>query len=244
MPSLAELRRDYSSQRLSLRAGLVQAARLIWAGLRHSSTAYDRASVPGFVDQLVPLVHEGQAQEVSLTVAMLRELSLLRTGVPTPDVDLSKLEGRQGGVSLDDVYARPFVWLWTDLKNGKPFEDALDDAADRLGKSIEADLQLASRNAADAVIDADRRTIGFKRVLSDRPNHCPLCVVASTNHYRKGDLLPIHPGCGCGVEPVYADADWDDTLNRQVADAYADAIRNQEIAVTEHGEYGPYLIAA
>ncbi|MEV0823844.1 hypothetical protein [Nonomuraea rubra] len=244
MATLAQLRRDYSGQRLSLRAGLVQAARLVWEALRHSPTAYDRASVPGFVGQLVPLVREGQGQEVALTVAMLRELSLLRTGVPTPDVDLSRLEGRQGGVSLDEVYARPFVWLWTDLKNGKPFEVALDDAADRLGKSIEADLQLASRNAADAVIDADRRVIGFKRVLSERPTHCPLCAVASTNHYRRGDLLPIHPGCGCGVEPVYESGDWDDDLNRQVADAYAEAIRNQQVAVLDHGEYGPYLVAA
>ncbi|WP_162795869.1 hypothetical protein [Nonomuraea lactucae] len=198
----------------------------------------------GFVDQLVPLVREGQAQEVSLAVAMLRELSLLLTGAPTPDVDLSGLEGRQGGVSLDEVYARPFVWLWTDLKHGKSFEVALDNAADRLGKSVEADLQLASRNAANAVIDADRRVIGFKRVLSERPNHCPLCVVASTNRYRKGGLLPIHPGCGCGVEPVYAEGDWDDDLNRQVAHAYAEAIRNQQIAVLDHGEYGPYLVAS
>jgi hypothetical protein len=41
----------------------------------------------------------------------------------------------------------------------------------------------------------------YRRVLRG-PHSCAKCIIASTRRYRKSELLPIHPGCDCDVEPV------------------------------------------
>ena len=41
----------------------------------------------------------------------------------------------------------------------------------------------------------------YRRVLTGREN-CALCLVASTQRYWVEDLLPIHPGCDCNVQPL------------------------------------------
>ncbi|WP_343955657.1 hypothetical protein, partial [Nonomuraea longicatena] len=79
---------------------------------------------------------------------------------------------------------------------------------------------------------------------SDKPNHCDLCVIAATNTYRKRDLMPIHPACGCSVEPIYSTDDEDAELDRRVAEAYKRAAKDVQLRVIDHGEYGPYLQAA
>ncbi|WP_344580459.1 hypothetical protein [Nonomuraea roseoviolacea] len=130
------------------------------------------------------------------------------------------------------------------MSNDKPLADAVDLAAYRLERSVESDLQIASRNTSDAVMEADRRVTGYRRVLSDKPNHCDLCVIAATNTYRKRDLMPIHPACSCTVEPIYSTDDEDAELDRRIAEAYERAIKQTKVAVLDHGEYGPYLQAA
>jgi hypothetical protein len=160
-------------------------------------------------------------------------------------VRLDRVPGRANGIDLQDVYTRPFVWTWTEMGQGKPAADAVDMAAYRLQRSVETDLELVGRNTAHTVIEADRRVIGYKRVLSDKPNHCDLCVLASTNTYRRGELLPIHPACGCTVEPLYLDgSNAEASIDRRIEEAYERAARNTRIAVSDHGEYGPYLQAA
>ncbi|MEQ4716080.1 hypothetical protein [Nonomuraea sp. B19D2] len=131
------------------------------------------------------------------------------------------------------------------MSNDKPLADAVDLTAYRLQRAVETDLELTGRNTANAVMEADRRVIGYKRVLSDKPNHCDLCVIASTNTYRRGDLLPIHPACGCTVEPIYLDGSQEEaSLDRRIEEAYRQAAERTQIAVLDHGEYGPYLQAA
>jgi hypothetical protein len=153
--------------------------------------------------------------------------------------------GRANGADLQDVYTRPFVWTWSELGDDKPLADAVDMAAYRLQRSVETDLELTGRNTAAAVMEADRRVTGYKRVLSDKPNHCDLCVIAATNTYKRGDLLPIHPACGCSVEPIYADGDQTEAeLDARIEAAYRQAAERTQIAVLDHGEYGPYLQAA
>ncbi|WP_433253201.1 hypothetical protein ACQPYK_09405 [Streptosporangium sp. CA-135522] len=159
-------------------------------------------------------------------------------------IDLSRIRGRVNDVPLEDVYTRPFHRLWTDLSKGKRYNDAVQAEASRLAKSIETDLQLASRSAAQAAMEADERIVGYKRVLSDKPNHCPLCVVAATNTYSRGDLMPIHPACGCSVDPVYEGSNGSHFLDDEVSNAYKRALEAGSIAVSDHGEYGPYLQAA
>lgn len=50
-----------------------------------------------------------------------------------------------------------------------------------------------------------RRVIGYRRVLTGRS--CVFCAAAATKVYRRGDLMPLHAHCDCGVAPVYGTAD-------------------------------------
>ena len=95
----------------------------------------------------------------------------------------------------------------------------------------------------------------YRRVLTGREN-CALCVVASTQRYYRGDLLPIHPGCDCGVQPLppglAVNQVIDEDLLEQVHQITADRLGVSDrggrtpdyrklLTVSEHGEYGPTL---
>jgi hypothetical protein len=232
--------RAHTRAQARLRQTLVQRILNLWHGLG----SWDRVDIPKFAPRAARLVRAGQLQEGRLMLGYLDRVSRAKTGRKSPTVNVDKVPGRANGADLEDVYTRPFVWTWTDMSNDKPLADAVDMAAYRLERSVQTDLQLAARNTAHAVMDADRRVIGYKRVLSDKPNHCPLCVVASTNKYRKKDLLPIHPACGCTVEPIYLDGSQTEaSIDRRVEEALKRA-KDQKIVVLDHGEYGPYLQAA
>lgn len=104
---------------------------------------------------------------------------------------------------------------------------------------------------------------GYRRVLSSNPNHCALCVLASTRRYRRGNLMAIHPGCGCTVAPIFSVEDPGPVLDgstaqeihniirRDLGDKYEDAsggrladsgVLYRDIVVTnDHGELGPVL---
>lgn len=237
---LARVRLAHSRARSALRTRLVRRILDLWGGLG----SWNRADVPRFAPPAARLVRAGQIQEGRLALDYMDRVSRLRTGRPSPTVPVDRVPGRRGGVELGDVYARPFVWTWTEMADDTPLAEAVDLAAYRLERSVEADLQIAHRNTADAVMEADRRVIGYRRVLSDKPNHCDLCVLAATNTYRKSDLMPIHPACGCTVEPIYSSADEDAELDRRVAEAYERAAKDVKLRVIDHGEYGPYLQAA
>ncbi len=213
----------------------------MWRGL---SSHRDDQIGPWLAD-VVPIVRGGQQQEVRWALETYDKVSRETTGQPAPVIDLAAVRGRVNDVSLETVYTRPFHRVWTDLADGKPYPAAVEAVADKLGRAVEADLQLAARGAVAAAIDADEHVIGYRRVLSDRDNHCALCVVAATNTYKREDLLPIHPSCACSVEQIYGTAeDIEDALNDQVASAYERALTEGRISVTEHEEYGPYLQAA
>lgn len=73
----------------------------------------------------------------------------------------------------------------------------------------------------DAVAAADvpqvgevREIVGYRRTLTGRS--CMFCAAASTRIYRRGDLMPLHAHCDCGVAPVLIGADPAFALNAQV----------------------------
>ena len=83
-----------------------------------------------------------------------------------------------------------------------------------------------------------------------------MCVVASTQRYHRGDLMPMHPGCDCGVQPLppglAASQVIDEDLLEQVHQITADRLGVSDrggrtpdyrklLTVREHGEYGPTL---
>lgn len=191
------------------------------------------------------------------------------------------------GVPPEVVYARPFTEIWRVLAEDQALreellEEARQDGDDGrvaelqaqavedkpLTKAVTAgekrarllgvtDLELAEREAARQVLTTDDRAPRFyERVLTGDEN-CGLCVVASTQRYRRAELLPIHPGCDCVVRPLPDDARH--VVDTQLLEAAHEAIAarfgisdrsarqidyRKILLVRQHGELGPVLTVA
>ncbi len=140
----------------------------------------------------MPRVQAGQIAVAQITDAYLAAYT------DSPAAGVIDLSNTRGGVTLEEVYHRPATQLYTELSNGKPFNAALDIATARLLGLIATDLQLAMTHQAQASTMGGRKM--YQRTLTGREN-CALCTIASTQRYFVKDLMPIHPGCDCGIAP-------------------------------------------
>lgn len=190
----------YAAQQQATRAMIAAYLNALWARL----TSWRTPDADRFAAQAAPIVTGGQQRMAALTAAYLEQM--VRTNGGTPGrLDLSGLtDADLRGVPATEVYQRPFRQIWTDLSQGKPLDEAVTSAGHRLQSLVATDLQLAKTHTAQRVLSGSDKVIGSRRVLNgDRS--CALCVLASTRVYSKSELLPIHPGCDCGVEPLFGD---------------------------------------
>lgn len=174
--------------------------------------------------------------------------------VPSSLLDVST-EVLRNGVTASEVYRRPFVEVYTALSKGEQMTDAIAAGARRVQSIASTDVQLARREAGRQNRMSNEGIVGYRRVLTGSEN-CALCYVASTQRYRKSDLLPIHPGCDCGEMPIFGNQDPGQVLDQYnldrahelvqqrfgVSDRAARApIDYRDIKIQEHGELGPLL---
>lgn len=161
----------------------------------------------------------------------------------------------RNGTPPATVYARPFVDVWTALGDfDLDLEEALVRGETRINELVDTDLSLTHDWTVRDLI-GQTRVVGYRRVLVGSTN-CALCIVASTQRYRTGQLKGIHPGCNCVVRPIIGDDDAPHVLDGDllaqvhkeiaakfgVSDRAARKIDYRKILLTrEHGEYGPTL---
>lgn len=190
MPSPATTAHIEAERRI--RVQTTQALAAIWRRL----PGYDEQDVAEWLARALPVVLAGQRASVSITNAYLARV----LGAPPAAVDLEQLTGAgvRNGVAPAEVYRRPFVTVWTSLQNGTPWTDAVAAGLARATATAAMDVQLAMRATAQDTMQRAGVTT-YSRVPDG--NACPLCVVASMNVYKTGDLMPIHNHCGCGVAP-------------------------------------------
>lgn len=192
------------------------------------------AEVAAWVRAVTPAVLAGQRQISMLTIAQLVATARLAgaevtvPAIPANEITVAELRG----VPVADVYRRPAVTTWTGLSNGLTLDEAVERGARRAVNLAVTDLQLAKTHTAQRVIAADDQVVGYRRVLTGFES-CGLCAVASTQRYRKGDLMPIHPGCDCGVAPIYGAEDPGHIINAERLDATHDVIRETFGAYSE-----------
>lgn len=228
--------------------------------------AWNEADVPRFIAATLPVVAAGQRRTVSLTDAYLARVTNTRTvGLPVDDLVGAAV---RNGADPADVYRRPFVQLWSGLKAGQQFSDALSAAGSRVAATASTDVSLSMRASADAfdeAADFEERIVGWERVLD--PDACAFCATASTQRYKSANLDPLHANCQCGIAPVFAENDRSiKDFNRQVlanikeANAGRDApywearhfrvdgqtgdVILPEVSVHTHGELGATLADA
>lgn len=213
-----------------------------------------------FVTSVVPRVIAGQLRLASLTEAYLASVAAeVLGGRPEPvgvAADLIEYAALRNGIPPQIVYTRPFVTARKALADGAPISQALADGAARLDATVHADLQLAERKSAFEVVQADDRITGFRRVLrpaASKSGSCGLCLAASSQRYKREDLLPIHNRCHCAVMPIFGSRDEALKINKERF-AEADRLAREEgqrrgatrrqlanVRVREHGELGPVL---
>jgi len=168
------------------------------------------------------------------------------------DLDLS-MSALRNGANVNQVYGRPFVQMRMALAKGESFTDALALGSRTADSFARTEVQLSRRQASLFARKANDNIVGFLRTLSGSEN-CALCYVASTQRYRKGDLLPIHPACDCGEMPIYGDSDPGQVIDRQLLDKSHEAVGQRfgidlggrdpdyrKIMIRDHGEMGPML---
>lgn len=215
------------------------------------------ADIERFTAVVVPVILGAQRQMASLTDAYIAAVLSDMLGATVRPVGGEPPVGSvvRGGTEPAEVYARPIRTVWRTLADGQDVPAALKAGRLRLWQLTTTDLQLAKTHAAARSMAADGRVAGYRRVLKGSRS-CGLCVVASTQRYHKARLMPIHPGCDCGVVPIVGGTDPGHVLNESRLENVHDAIQQRfgvsdrsarvpdyrDVLVThEHGELGPVL---
>lgn len=243
MPSLSDLRSAYVRLTTATRDQLVEFGTTVWEQLPD----YRDANINAFVSAVAPRVRASQIRVAQLTAALLREQG------GSPAVARAVLS-QMRSVPVEEEYRRPAVQVYTELAAGKSFDESVKAGLDRLVSLLTTDVQLAKTHQARASL-AGSGFRYYRRVLTGMEN-CALCTIASTQRYHVADLMPIHPGCDCGIEAV--DAGWDpgQVLDSQLLEDTH--LRVQEsagfqdrggrdpdyrdlIVTHEHGDLGPVL---
>lgn len=226
-----------------------------YALLAWGSSGYRDADVNRLVQLLVPKVQAGQLKVANLTASYIASIATLKAGrtVAAVPVDRALVLGARG-IEAAEVYRRPAVTVYTALAAGKTFTEASTVGRERLRSIVGMDLQLSKTHQARRSLEPSGFS-AFRRTLTGREN-CAMCLIASTQRYFKEDLMPIHPGCDCGVEPLsereavsqVIDPELLEQTHNWVADFAGEADRGgrapdyrQLIVAREHGEYGPTL---
>lgn len=202
-----------------LRDAVARALEDIWRGL----PGYDRANVDEWLAKALPVVTGGQRASVAVTQAYLaRALERQPLGLSPEDVVGPAL---RAGAAPEEVYQRPFVTLWDKLGQGQPFADAFGAALSRVTSTGRMDVQLAMRSTLGAVQSVDEAVQGYQRVAD--ADACAFCTEVDGAILRNGDAMPLHNGCGCGVEVLT-------TVRRATKPP-------KTVAIHQHGELGPVL---
>lgn len=252
LDSLNRLTEAYDSQVHAIRQQITAFGQAYWDSLPH----YRTSAVEDMIEAITPRVTAGQLRIADLTRAYLAQCAReLGWKVVLTPIDQDEIRGARG-VDPRVVYRRPAVDVYTALAAGKPLPQAAAEGRLRLTQLIGGDMQLAKVHASrQSMRGYPEEGQFYRRVLTGREN-CALCVVASTQRYYRGDLLPIHPGCDCDVQPLppglAVNQVIDEGLLEQVHQITADRLgvsdrggRNPDyrklLTVSEHGEYGPTL---
>ena len=239
------------------RDSLVRAVRARIAALLRPAPTRDFYTARGqrdLAEQMAALDRIASVSVANQTVAYLDAVAR-QVGQPTPK-RVEPLPDRPRGVDPVEAWMRPFEQFRYEYAKSKDEEAARASMLRRVDLMVGDDAGLAMRIAARDHGDAAPTVIGQRRVVHpevSKGGTCGLCLVASDQLYRKGELLPLHNGCLCTVAEVFEDADPGDSLNglslKQIYAAAGGSTARAELQrvryrISEHDELGPQLVAA
>ena len=252
-----EVARQFTALFATLRASIVQQLYALWFGMDN----YRDSDLDDWLELSLPIVQAGQETAVTATstyVQMQLDLAGAESQLIIPPYELVTGSAIRNGVPPEEVYARPFVDVWTALSRGKDIAEAIEAGAERLRQLVETDIQLSHTHTARSIFSNTAGIKGFRRVPTGAYT-CALCMIASTQRYRSFDLMPIHPGCDCRVAPIVSEDTIPRVVDKETLERIHEAIQRQFgisardareidyrkiLLVENHGEYGPTLTVA
>lgn len=201
MPA-TQLDRNYDRAVADVRTKVMSYALRSWNGLG----SYREADAERLIAALVPRVEAGQKRIAELTDGYLSRVAADQLGIGIARGEVASVTTADlRGVPADVVYQRPFATTYNSLSNNSTVTAAISAGAERLADIVSTGLQLAKTHSARQAMTRTGVKL-FQRTLTGREN-CALCVIASTQRYHKSKLMPIHPGCDCGVKSFVGDPD-------------------------------------
>ena len=208
---------------------------------------YRDETLPEWLSAVVPLIKAAQRTQVDITVAYLsRALDRPVEGFTADDV----MSMYRAGVSHEDVYTRPYSEVWTALADGAPFSEARRRGEFRATQTAATDVQLAMRDTLSIAGNTDDSIWGYQRVADG--DACDFCLELEGAQFRTDDPMPIHPNCGCGVEPVVYTRGVDNMnalrdFNRNPTAVPVERVNQaasltpEGVKIVTHGELGPVI---
>lgn len=192
----SELLAGYIGRSQALHTQLIGRARNYWSNLGYLT---DR-EVELLIERMGWLSTAANTRMSTLTEAYLTRYAAISGGelAAGSATDISTMALR--GISEAELFDRVPKTVFGALARKDPFTKAKDLGWNRLESLLATSLQLSKTHTSQDVLDREPRTprgqriVGYRRVTAGY-NACALCLVASTQRYRRGDLMPIHPGC-------------------------------------------------
>lgn len=241
-PSPTQLLSAYTTTTITVRRRVEAFVRASWGSL----DSWREADIERFVARIVPVVAGGQVQIASLTDGYLAAMSSVVLGQTFRPVGVPKkfiTDDVMRGVAATDVYRRTGPTVWTALSRGHTINEAVRQGLTRAVITAGTDLQLAKTHATRYALERNDNVVGFSRVPDGAA--CELCLLASTQRYHVGDLMPIHDRCSCDVEPLFGEKDPGQIIDPDLLDRLNTANESGiDVAVHDHGELGPVLTVA
>ena len=202
MPNPDAITRGYQNAKSVLRRNTVNALGQMW----YAMPEYRDANVDRFVEVATPVMRGAQRRQSQLTAAYHRGISAMRgDDIPMALLPPDVVDNPRDGVALEAVMRRPANDVYKALAREKSMTDAVEAGRRRLANIAETNLQLVSTKQSDFRLSKGGYRY-YRRVLTGAEN-CALCIIASTQRYTVGDLMPIHPACDCTVDSVDANFD-------------------------------------
>lgn len=213
------------------------------------------ATVDRFAAQAAAVTDAAQYRIALATDVYLAQARSLATGTATAPLGLppevASIKTLRG-VDAATVWDRPGQSVWSALARDAAVTNALGQGRSRAHELADTDLQLAHTHAARAVLE--RRGLEWFMRVPRGGRSCELCLLASTQRYHVGTLMPIHTHCHCAVTGISGRADPGHVIPEAQhaavsaviekatgsAELTDDAYRRY-VTVHEHGEIGPVL---
>ena len=240
----------FDSQRQAL---LERITSLVVADFERFDGWYSPRLVEEVAAQVATRLTAGQLGTAQLTDAYLARttsyvMGRVVTGSGVPLVMGQTL--RAGVKDHEEVYGRVAAEYRYQRYLGRTDSEALTNAMVRAREMVGTDLGLAHQRQASRFVKS-RGVTRYRRVIRSEKS-CGLCAAASDRIYWRGDLLPIHSRCRCGVIAVTANTDPGSQINDEILGEMYDAagstkgadLKRVRVEVVENGELGPQLRVA